>query len=79
VLTFGDVISHSGSGRENKSSPLGWAIHGWCNPPAGNRGRQREVVMLLVAAGATVEPEWLTPEQARAHPEMAAVLTGEAR
>jgi hypothetical protein len=40
-----------------KSTPLGWAIHGWCDPPAGNRGRQREVVELLVAAGARVDPE----------------------
>ena len=35
------------------SPPLGWAIHGWCDPPAGNHGRQREVVALLVAAGRT--------------------------
>ena len=34
-----------------KSTPLGWAVHGWCNPPAGNHGRQREVVTLLVAGG----------------------------
>jgi hypothetical protein len=34
-----------------KSSPLGWAIHGLCNPPAGNKGCQSEVVVLLVAAG----------------------------
>lgn len=59
-----------------KSSPLGWAIHGWCNPPAGNHGRQREVAILLIAAGATIEPEWLTSEETRAHPEIAAVLTG---
>lgn len=51
------------------SPPLGWAIHGWCNPPAGNHGRQREVVALLVAAGATVEPAWLEDESVRADPE----------
>jgi hypothetical protein len=62
--------------EEYKSSPLGWAIHGWCNPPAGNRGRHREVVILLVAAGAIVEPEWLTSEKTRAHPEIAAALAG---
>jgi uncharacterized protein len=44
------------------SSPLGWAIHGWSNPPAGNHGRQRDVVSLLVAAGARVGPEWLEDE-----------------
>jgi hypothetical protein len=41
-----------------KSSSLGWAIHGWSDPPAGNEGKQREVVDLLIAAGATVEPDW---------------------
>jgi hypothetical protein len=39
------------------SPPLGWAIRGCCNPPAGNQGRQREVVALLIAAGARVESE----------------------
>jgi ankyrin repeat protein len=34
------------------STPLGWAIHGQDNPPAGNHGRQREVIALLTAAGA---------------------------
>jgi hypothetical protein len=47
------------------SPPLGWAIHGWSNPPAGNCGRQRDVVTRLVAAGATVEPEWLEDEKVR--------------
>ena len=54
--------------------PLGWAIHGWCHPPAANRGRQREVVALLVAAGATVEREWLVIEKVRADPEMLVAL-----
>ncbi|MBZ5626144.1 MAG: ankyrin repeat domain-containing protein [Acidobacteriia bacterium] len=57
-----------------KSPPLGWAIHGWCDPPAGNRGRQHEVVVLLVAAGATVEPEWLESEKVRGNPAMLAAL-----
>ena len=56
------------------SPPLGWAIHGWCDPPAGNHGRQREVVGLLVAAGASVEPEWLERERVRADPQMLAAL-----
>ena len=46
-----------------RSPPLGWAIHGWSNPPAGNHGRQREVVVLLLAAGARVEPAWLEAEK----------------
>jgi hypothetical protein len=56
------------------SPPLGWAIHGWCDPPAGKHGRQREVVALLVAAGASVKPEWLEPESVRADPQMLAAL-----
>jgi hypothetical protein len=57
-----------------QSPPLGWAIHGWCDPPAGNHGRQREVVALLVAAGAKVEPEWLDSEKVRGDPAMLAAL-----
>jgi hypothetical protein len=63
---------------EYHSPPLGWAIHGWSNPPAGNHGRQREVVALLVAAGARVAPEWLESEQVRADAAMLAALRGEA-
>jgi hypothetical protein len=57
-----------------KSPPLGWAVHGWSNPPAGNRGRQGEVVMLLVAAGATVEPELLESDSVRNDPAKLAAL-----
>ncbi len=49
--------------QKYNSPPLGWAIHGWSNPPAGNHGRQREVVVLLLAAGARVEPAWLESEK----------------
>lgn len=52
------------------SPPLGWAIHGWSDPPAGNHGRQCEVVALLVAAGASVQPEWLESETVRADSAM---------
>src|SRR5581483_10146001 len=41
------------------SPPLGWAIHGWCNPPAGNQGRQIEIVAQLIAAGGSVQPGML--------------------
>jgi hypothetical protein len=58
------------------SPPLGWAIHGWSNPPAGNYGRQREVVALLVSAGAKVEPEMLESEQVRGDSEILAALRG---
>jgi hypothetical protein len=33
-----------------QSTPLGWALHGASNPPAGNQGHQREVVLLLEEA-----------------------------
>jgi len=56
------------------SPPLGWAIHGWCERPDGNHGRQRKVVTLLVAAGATVERQWLEHEKVRADAEMLAAL-----
>ena len=70
------IIASNVNLRDEKynSPPLGWAIHGWCEPPAGNHGRQREVVALLVAAGATVEREWLERNNVRADPELLAAL-----
>jgi uncharacterized protein len=59
-----------------KSSALGWAIHGWSDPPAGNRGRQVQVISLLVAAGATIEPAWLESGKIRANPEILGALRG---
>jgi uncharacterized protein len=56
------------------SPPLGWAIHGCYDPPAGNVGRQREVAALLVSAGAKVETQWLESEQVRADSAMLAAL-----
>jgi hypothetical protein len=57
-----------------KSPPLGWAIHGWCDPPAGNLGRQHKVVEILVSAGARVEREWLESEKVRTNPAILAAL-----
>jgi hypothetical protein len=66
-------------------TPLGWALYGWCNPPPEKKRRDfHEVVALLVAAGAKVDPEWLasadrnTPfaEKLRADPLMLAALDG---
>jgi hypothetical protein len=65
--------------KKYKSSSLGWAVHGWCNPPAGNHGRQLEVVRLLVATGATVEPEWMESEKIASSPAMLAALKAEGR
>ncbi len=58
-----------------QSPPLGWAIHGCSDPPAGSRGGQRNVIKLLVAAGAKVEPAWLEFEKVRDDPSMRAALT----
>src|SRR5258708_233436 len=57
-----------------KSPPLGWAIHGWCDPPAGNLGRQREGIGLLIAGGARVEREWMESENVRNNPELLEAL-----
>lgn len=57
------------------SSSLGWAIHGCYNTPKGNQGRQREVVLLLLAAGATVDPAWLQSDNVRNDPAMLAALS----
>jgi hypothetical protein len=57
------------------SPPLGWAMHGSYDPPRGNQGKQREVVGLLVAAGAIVEPARLQSDRVQADPVMLANLT----
>ena len=56
--------------RKYDSPPLGWAIHGWSNSPAGSHGHQREVVALLLAAGAKVEADWLSSEKVQADAEI---------
>jgi hypothetical protein len=56
--------------QKYNSPPLGWAIHGWSNSPAGDHGRQREVVALLLAAGAKVEPEWVNSAKVQAEAEI---------
>jgi hypothetical protein len=61
-------------------TPLGWALYGWGNPsPGAARDGYAEVVALLVAAGATVDPEWLADEKVRADAKMLAALGGEIR
>jgi Ankyrin repeats (3 copies) len=61
-------------------TPLGWALYGWQEDARrGPPGRYHEVVGLLVAAGATVEAEWLANGKVRAAPKMLAALGGEIR
>jgi ankyrin repeat protein len=59
-------------------TPLDWALHGWWErreqTPA-QRESYYEVVTLLVAAGAAVQPEWLNEDNAKAEPRMFAALT----
>ena len=61
------------------STPLGWALHGWLYPPpeAGRRNHY-QVVALLVAAGATVDQQWLENSaegrKVRGDPRMRAAL-----
>ncbi len=67
-------------------TPLGWALYGWCEHPLeAHHGGYYEVVARLVAAGATVEREWLAdpdrelpiPQKVRADRRMLAALRGE--
>ena len=60
--------------QKYNSPPLGWAIHGWSNTPAGSLGRQREAVVLLLAAGAKVEPEWMNSEKVQPDVEILATM-----
>jgi hypothetical protein len=67
-------------------TPLGWALYGWCNPPPESRpAGYYDVVKLLIAAGATVDPAWLADpdrelplvRKIRDDPRMLAALGGE--
>jgi ankyrin repeat protein len=67
------------------ATPLGWALHAWgASPPGPMRDRYYEVVALLIAAGAPLEPAWLdrtnknspAAQKIRDDPRMVAALTG---
>jgi hypothetical protein len=47
-----------------EGTPLGWALYAWAGggPYAGDR-RYYDVVKLLVAAGATLDEEWLEEDE----------------
>jgi hypothetical protein len=60
-----------------RSTPLGWAVHGLCEPPANNpanHGHQRDVAALFVAHGAKIRPDWLQEAAIQADPEMLSIL-----
>jgi ankyrin repeat protein len=63
------------------NTPLGWALHGWLYPPPeAKRKNHVKVVALLVAAGSTVDRQWLDNDEegrkVRADTRMVAALTG---
>jgi ankyrin repeat protein len=46
------------------NTPLGWALHGWLYPPPeARRSNHVKVVALLVAAGASVDRQWLENDE----------------
>jgi hypothetical protein len=66
--------------QKYRSTPLGWALHGWTESQfEERRGRHDDVVRQLIAAGARVRPEWLRNPEITAHPEVVAALTQEGR
>ena len=62
-------------------TPLDWALHGWSErkPDAAANDAYHDVVTLLVAAGARVEPGWLSDENVRGNPRLFAALGGKRR
>jgi ankyrin repeat protein len=56
------------------ATPLSWALYAWSNEPSESRDRYYAVVRMLVAAGATVKPEWLAHDTVRADARMVAAL-----
>lgn len=60
--------------EEFNGTPLGWALHAWGDaPPEAQGAPYYDVVAMLVAAGAAVDPAMLT-EQVRADARMMAAL-----
>lgn len=60
-------------------TPLDWALHGWWERREGDPARREpyyEIVGLLVAAGASVQLDWLTEENITSDPRMFAALAG---
>jgi ankyrin repeat protein len=56
------------------TTPLAWALYGWRDPTAPDE-RYYEVVAMLVAARATIKPEWLESDKIQSDPRMRAALT----
>jgi hypothetical protein len=56
--------------------PLVWALHAWSEERAAPPERYTQVVAMLVAAGAVVDPELLGSEKVRTDPRMLGALSG---
>ena len=57
-----------------ENTPLGWTLYGWSVAGPAERGRYHDVARQLVAAGATVKPDWSEWAALDADPEMRAAL-----
>ena len=64
-------------------TPLGWALYGWVeSPPEAKAENYYDIVAVLVASGATVDPKWIAdtdrelpiPEKLHSDPKMLAAL-----
>ncbi len=58
------------------ATPLGWVLYAWSTEPNAPPDRCYQVVSLLIAAGAQLDPYWLTDEKVRRDPKMFEALTG---
>ena len=57
------------------TTPIVWALHAWSQDPTAPIDRYYDVVAMLVAAGATVKPEWLEWDRVLADPKMLGALS----
>jgi hypothetical protein len=57
------------------ATPLGWAIHGRIHSQPPNGGEHPEVAALLIAAGARIEPNWLTDQKVRSDSSLLSALS----
>lgn len=61
--------------REWNNTPLGWALHSWSESRTkAEREPYYQVVAMLIAAGATVRPQWLEWSKVRADRRMLRAL-----
>jgi ankyrin repeat protein len=57
-----------------ENTPLGWALYGWSVASERDRPRFHDTARALVAAGATVKPDWSEWAALDSDPEMRAAL-----